>query len=96
MAHTQTKYAWIYLTSGHLAHDGDFVIVTHDGENTIVKSKSAEDGSDGDDREYTCLIRVTNGKQTTFSTKASENSIANAICWLIRLTVLLISSPGRT
>jgi signal recognition particle subunit SRP14 len=42
--------------------------VTHDGEDVVMTSDV-----DGDTREYSCLLRVTDGKQTKFSTKVSSD-----------------------
>ncbi|KAG0697732.1 signal recognition particle, SRP9/SRP14 subunit [Suillus ampliporus] len=39
--------------------------LTHDGDDTVMKE---EDGSDGS-KEYPCIVRVTDGKKTKFSTK---------------------------
>jgi len=44
--------------------------VLHDGEDAAMK---IEDGA-SDTREYSCLLRVTDGKSTKFSTKVSTRS----------------------
>lgn len=64
----------------------DRFIVTHDGEDSAMK---IEEGA-GDDREYSCLIRVTDGKSANFST------IVSAYPWKLSPNHDLIpSGPAR-
>ena len=59
----------VVWSMGHVGRLNDWVyffLVTHDGEDAAMKH---EDEGAEDTREYPCLLRVTNGKDTKFSTK---------------------------
>ncbi|KAF8167186.1 signal recognition particle, SRP9/SRP14 subunit [Crassisporium funariophilum] len=56
------EHGTIWLTHKRLTHDGEDAAMQH------------EDGS-SDDREYMCLVRVTDGKSTEFSTQVDSGNL---------------------
>lgn len=51
--------------------------VTHDGEGELMPS-----GTSDDEREYACLIRVTNGKDVNISTRVCISLVFNGLAYL--------------
>lgn len=62
MAHTQTTCVLFVLPLQTLI----VTIVTHDGEDATM-----DDAEPDSEKEYPCLIRVTDGKKAKFSTHVS-------------------------
>ncbi|TFK18160.1 signal recognition particle, SRP9/SRP14 subunit [Coprinopsis marcescibilis] len=53
----------IWITHKRLTHDGEDAAMKHEDDGTV------------DNREYPCLLRVTNGKETKFSTTVNTSQL---------------------